>query len=172
MHQYGGARGSHLFDCVKNFHHCLGTADHPIDTELALHFRAEFLVFAAGIALPEGTLDEDFQPVDIHWLRDEVIRTPLHRLDSRIHRSIGSHHDTNRRVRLLNNAFDKRHAVLLTETQVCEDDIHRHTFQGLKRPVGVGCKIDVEISLQRVTKAVTGIFFVINNQQRCGHACE
>ena len=94
-----------------------------------MDLRAELLVFAAGVALAEGALDKDFEPVDIHRLRNKVVGPALHRLHGGIHRTVSGHHDANRRVRFFNNPLNERHTIIPAEPQVGEHDIHRHALQ-------------------------------------------
>ena len=129
LHEHSGARGSDLLDGVKNLHHRRRSADHAIDTELTLNLRPELLVFPAGVAFAERAFDENFEPVDVHRLRNKIVSSALHRLHGGIHRSIGSHHDADRRVCLFHNPLDERHAIITAEPQVGEHDIHRHALQ-------------------------------------------
>ncbi len=172
LHKHSGARGSDLFNGVENLHHRGRSADHAIDAELILNLRAELLVFAVGVAFAEGALDENFESVDIHRLRDKIVSSTLHSLHGGIHRSISSHHDADRRVCLFDNPFDERHAIIPAESQVGEHDIHRHALQSRQGTIGIRRDINLKLGIQRMAETVAGIFFVINNEQRCGHCRE
>ena len=172
MHEHRGARRSDLLDGVENLHHRGRSADHAIDAKLVLNFRAELLVFTTGVALAEGAFDEDFQPIDIHGLRHKIVSSALHGLHSGIHRTVGSHHDADRRIRLFDNPLDERHAVIPAEAQVGEHDIYWHALQRGQRAIGIRRDIDLKLGIQRIAETVAGIFFVINNEQRCGHCHE
>ena len=120
LDQHRGAGGGDLFDRFKNLHHRGRAADHALDRILPLDLGAEFLVFADGVSLADGPFDQDFQTVDIHRLGDKIIHTAPHRLHGGIHRSVGGHHDANRRVRAGGDDFDQLHSVARAEAQIGE----------------------------------------------------
>ena len=160
------AGGSHLLDRLENLHHCGGAADHSLEGVLALDLGAEFLVFLRGFALPDRSFDQNFQPVDIHRLGYKIVNTALHRLHSGIHRAIGRHHDGNRGIWPAGKFLDEFHSVAGSESQVGENHICADAFECFQCPIDIRSHIDLEFLLQRIAQPVSGVFFIINNQQR------
>ena len=89
--------------------------------------------------------DEDFQPVEVDRLGDEIVRAALHGLDRGVDRAVGRHHDAHGRAGHLEGAVDEFHAVVGAEAQIGQQQIDAFGFQDADRPGEIGGGVDFEI---------------------------
>ena len=128
-----------------------------------LDLLLEFAVFLFGLAALQGALDEDFEPVDVDGLGDEVVGAVFHGLDGRIDGAVGGHHDADGGMREAQGAVDKLHAILGAEAQVGDHEVDGVVLEDAEGAGDVSGDVDVEAVLERGAQPLAGVLFVVND---------
>ena len=84
-------------------------------------------------AILEGLVDQQLQPLGVDRLLDEVVGAQLHRLDGRLDRGVGRHHDRRHRQVAVANLADQVEPADAGQSQVGDDERIRpldQPFQG------------------------------------------
>ena len=139
-------------------------ADQPLEPVLALDLLLQLDDFLLHLPAAQRPVDQDFQPVDVQRLGDEIVRAALHRLDRRVHRAVGRHHDDDRRMRQREDLLDERHPILAAEPQIGQHEIDRLALEHAQRPADIRGHIDLEAVLQRRAQPFAGVLFVVNDE--------
>jgi len=127
-----------------------------------LHFDLE----RAGF---QRTLDENFKPLDVDGLREEIDRAALHRFDGRFDVAVGGHHQNRRPVRERQRFVDDLEAGFPGHAQVGDDHIERLRVHEVERLVGIGRDRDVVVVDQRLLQTFPGMLLVVDDQDARDH---
>ena len=93
----GTSRG----DLLNEFRHRLhgrGFADEPIELVGLLDLAGELAVFRLQAAAAQGAFEQHLHLVKVEWLGHKEPSPAPHGLHSRVHRAVGGHHDSHRRL--------------------------------------------------------------------------
>ena len=92
----------------------------PKRSSICCRKRAIFLLHPARL---QRARDQHFNFVEIERLGHEIVGAAFHRLDRGIDRTVGRHHDANRRMRHFQRALDQLHAILAAEPQIGQQQV-------------------------------------------------
>ena len=148
LDEHGRARRGDLADRVEHVLHRRRRADEGVQAlaGAAFDLLAQFGVLALDHAAAQGAAHEDFQPVEVQRLGDEIVRPALHRGDGGVHRAVGGHHDAHRRRGHLQRPVDERHAVLAAQAQVGQEQIDALALQDRERAGHVAGRVDLQFA--------------------------
>ena len=168
--QNGGRRRTDLLDLLEDLLHPRGVPDEALHAETAFEPLMQLFVFGLQSGSTEGSLDPQFQFVDLETaLTDIVIRPLLHRRHRHFLGSVGRHQDTNWWFWTGFGLFDQGQAILACHAKVGQQDIDGLVLKDLPSPGGIRGDVDVELLLQRGPKAVPGGLLVVDDQKDRSH---
>ena len=156
--------GGHLADRLEDPLHDRGAADHPVRHAGTDHLALEFDVLGAELALPQSAAHEHLEPVDVHRLGHKIVGTAFHGLHRRVHRTVGRHHDADRRVGALQEGVHELHPVVGAELQVGDDDLGGVGLKEGKRTGGIARHRNLKVFLESRSETLAGVFLIVDNQ--------
>jgi hypothetical protein len=170
LDQNRGARGRdepHLVDHVLEF---LRRADDAFDAEFLIEALVQLLHFHLERFGFQRALDQDFQPLDVHRLGQEIDSAAFHRFDRGVDISIRRHHENGGALRQRERLVDHLETGLSRHAQIGQHDIERLRIQKVERLIGTRGDRHIVTVRQSLLKALTSVFFVVDDQYGRHHA--
>ena len=164
LDQHRRPRRRHLAHRVKTPRQRRRLAQDLFQREFLLHLLLQRDILVLDRPTLQRPLDQNLQRIDVQRLRYKIIGTPLHCLHRRIHRAIGSHHDTDRRLAHLQRLIDHLHSIVGTKPQVRDQHIHVLVLEQLHRLRLVAGHINIKFVLKGQPQTIPGILLIINDQ--------
>ena len=96
--QDGRFRGRDEFDLVEHVRESWGVAHNSIEAVFLVEALVQDNVFGLDPAALQCALDQDFQLLQAHWLRQKIEGSTAHRFDSCLHVAVSRHHDADRTI--------------------------------------------------------------------------
>ena len=165
LNEHRGPGGSDLLDRLKHLDHRRRVPYHALQARTAADLLAKFDIFTPHVALTQSTLDEHLKPVNVHRLCHEIVCASLHCLNSRIHGTIGRHHDANGRFRQLQRLFHQIHPILGAQAQIGNQNISGIGLQRRESARNIARHVNLVMILQSIPKTIASVLLVVDDQE-------
>ena len=109
-------------DPLVDLAHPGALAEEVVERVLVADAPPERADLVLELAVGQGLLDQDLEPVDVDGLVDEVVGAELHRLDGRRDRGVAGHQDRRDRQVAVVDLADQVEAVDPRELEVDQDE--------------------------------------------------
>ena len=164
LDQDRGLRRGGLADHVEEPLHRGGAADDVLQAVARVEPLVQLAVLALQIPGAQGAGEHEVELVEVHGLREEVLRAELHRLHRRLHRPVGGEQDADRGGVAGARLAQEREAVAAGHADVGEHHVDRLALERLERGGGRFGQDDLVVAAQRSAEALAGVALVVHDE--------